>query len=58
MHVEVNGARIFFDVVGPRLQPDGARMVERPTLIVLHGGPGFDHASMRPTSTVSPTRTR
>src|SRR5215469_8140786 len=48
MHTEVNGARIFFDVVGPRLQPDGARMAERPTLIVLHGGPGFDHASMRP----------
>lgn len=48
MYVEVNGARIFFDVVGPRLQPQGARMVERPTLIVLHGGPGFDHASMRP----------
>src|SRR5215469_11506085 len=48
MHTEVNGARIFFDVVGPRLQPDGARMAERPSLIVLHGGPGFDHASMRP----------
>jgi len=48
MHVDVNGARIFFDVVGPRLAPEGARMTERPTLIVLHGGPGFDHASMRP----------
>lgn len=48
MHVEVNGARIFFDVVGPKLAPEGARMVERPTLIVMHGGPGFDHASMRP----------
>jgi proline iminopeptidase len=48
MHVEVNGARLFFDVVGPRLQPDGNRMAERPTLIVLHGGPGFDHASLRP----------
>ena len=23
-------------------------MVKRPTLIVLHGGPGFDHASLRP----------
>ena len=48
MHIEVNGARLFFDVVGPKLQPDGERMVERPTLIVLHGGPGFDHASLRP----------
>ena len=48
MHIEVNGARLFFDVVGPRLAPEGDRMVERPTLIALHGGPGFDHASLRP----------
>ena len=48
MHIEVNGARLFFDVVGPKLQPVGDNMVERPTLIVLHGGPGFDHASLRP----------
>jgi pimeloyl-ACP methyl ester carboxylesterase len=48
MHIEVNGARLFFDVVGPKLMPDGDRMAERPTLIVMHGGPGFDHASMRP----------
>jgi pimeloyl-ACP methyl ester carboxylesterase len=48
MHIDVNGARLFFDVVGSRLAIDGERMVERPTLLVLHGGPGFDHASMRP----------
>ncbi len=48
MHIGVNGARLFFDVVGPKLQPVGDKMVERPTLIVLHGGPGFDHASLRP----------
>ena len=48
MHIEVNGARLFFDVVGPKLQPDGDHMAERPSLIVMHGGPGFDHASLRP----------
>ena len=48
MYVEVNGARLFFDVVGPKLQPIEDAMLERPTLIVLHGGPGFDHASLRP----------
>lgn len=48
MFVTVNGARIFFDTVGPKLVPDGERMVERPTLIVMHGGPGFDHSTMRP----------
>ena len=48
MHIEVNGARIYFDVVGSQLVVEGPRMVERPTLLVMHGGPGFDHASMRP----------
>jgi proline iminopeptidase len=48
MFVAVNDARIFFDTVGPKLAIDGERMVERPTLIVMHGGPGFDHSTMRP----------
>jgi proline iminopeptidase len=48
MQIEVNGARLFFDVVGPQLEPTAYGMAERPTLIVMHGGPGFDHASMRP----------
>ena len=48
MRIEVNGARLFFDVVGPQLQPTADGMAERPSLIVMHGGPGFDHASMRP----------
>jgi pimeloyl-ACP methyl ester carboxylesterase len=48
MFVIVNGARIFFDTVGSKLAIDGERMVERPTLIVMHGGPGFDHSTMRP----------
>jgi len=48
MYIEINGARLFFDVVGSQLAVDGPRMVERPTLLVLHGGPGFDHAAMRP----------
>jgi pimeloyl-ACP methyl ester carboxylesterase len=48
MFVEINGARIFFDTVGSKLAIDGERMVERPTLIVMHGGPGFDHSILRP----------
>ena len=47
MHVEVNGAPIFFDTVGAKLAIDGEAMVERPSLLVMHGGPGFDHAPMR-----------
>lgn len=48
MFVDVNGARIFFDTVGSQLAIDGDRMVERQSLIVMHGGPGFDHSTMRP----------
>lgn len=48
MFVELNGARIFFDVVGAQLEPDGPNMVERQTLLVLHGGPGYDHSTLRP----------
>ena len=48
MYLTVNGARLFFDTVGPQLAIDGARMAERPALVVLHGGPGFDHSLMRP----------
>ena len=48
MHIEINGARLFFDTVGSGLAIDGERMRQKPTLLVLHGGPGFDHAPMRP----------
>jgi pimeloyl-ACP methyl ester carboxylesterase len=48
MFVDIGTARIFFDVVGAKLAIDGERMVERPTLIFMHGGPGFDHSTLRP----------
>ena len=48
MHVSVNGVRLFFDVEGPKLVPDGPTMREKPVLLMLHGGPGFDHSIYRP----------
>jgi proline iminopeptidase len=48
MHVLVNGVRLFFDVEGAKLVPNGPAMTERPTLILLHGGPGFDHSIYKP----------
>lgn len=48
MFVTVNNQKIFFDVVGEKMKIDGKRLVEKPTLIAMHGGPGFDHARMRP----------
>ena len=47
MRIEINGGRLFFDVVGAKLMPDGPRMVERPTVIALHGGPGGDHSYLK-----------
>lgn len=45
MRVEIeDGVQLYFDVDGFGLVPDGDVMVERPTLVLLHGGPGFDHS--------------
>jgi pimeloyl-ACP methyl ester carboxylesterase len=48
MRVLVNGVRLFFDVEGTKLVPHGPVMREKPTLLLLHGGPGFDHSIYRP----------
>jgi pimeloyl-ACP methyl ester carboxylesterase len=49
MQVEVNGTRLWFDVDGPALVPDGPTMRERPTVVLLHGGPGgYDHSYFKP----------
>jgi proline iminopeptidase len=41
-----DGTRIFVEVIGRKLVPDGATMRERPTMLLLHGGPGFDHSTL------------
>jgi pimeloyl-ACP methyl ester carboxylesterase len=43
MKIAVGDTRLFFDVDGPGLVPEGPAMLERPTLVLLHPGPGFDH---------------
>ena len=48
MFVRVNGARLFFDVEGAKYVPDGTTLREKPTLLLLHGGPGLDHSSWKP----------
>ena len=48
MRINVNGGRLFFDVLGPKLVPDGPKMRERPTVVLLHGGPGMDHSVFKP----------
>ncbi|MCK0150395.1 alpha/beta hydrolase [Marivita sp. S6314] len=45
MYIDLPTARIFFDTAGPALDDRGN---ERPTLLMLHGGPGYDHTTLRP----------
>jgi pimeloyl-ACP methyl ester carboxylesterase len=49
MDVEVNGTRLWFDVDGVALVPDGPSMRRRPTIVAVHGGPAtYDHSYLKP----------
>jgi pimeloyl-ACP methyl ester carboxylesterase len=47
MRVEVDGARLFFDVEGAALRPEGPWLAEHPTVVVVHTGPGSDHTAYK-----------
>ena len=49
MHIAVNGTRLWFDVEGAGLVPDGPVMRRRPTVVLVHGGPvSYDHSYFKP----------
>jgi pimeloyl-ACP methyl ester carboxylesterase len=48
MRLQVGDVRLFFDTEGSMFAPNGAAMVERQTLVLLHGGPGADHSLFKP----------
>ncbi|MFY7959513.1 MAG: alpha/beta fold hydrolase [Elsteraceae bacterium] len=48
MFVSVNGTKLFVDVEGAGWVPDGSTLRQKPTLLLLHGGPGFDHSMFKP----------
>ncbi len=49
MRIEIEpGVRLFFDVEGTQYTCDGPVLREKPSLLLLHGGPGFDHSAFRP----------
>ncbi|MBB3197315.1 alpha/beta fold hydrolase [Roseateles terrae] len=49
MKIDIGGGvRLYVDVDGAGLVPDGPQMREKPTLICMHGGPGFDHSAFKP----------
>lgn len=47
MRVEVEGARLYFDVDGAKLRPKDFGLEERPTVLIVHTGPGNDHSPYR-----------
>jgi pimeloyl-ACP methyl ester carboxylesterase len=48
MRIDIGGGvRIYVDVDGLGLVPVDTKMVQRPTLLLLHGGPGADHATYK-----------
>src|SRR5262245_22446341 len=49
MLIDVNGTRLWFDVDGPGLVADGNLRRRRPTVLLVHGGPGtWDHSYFKP----------
>ena len=45
MRVTIDDAvRLFVDIDGFGLVPQGPAMLRRPTVVLLHGGPGLDHS--------------
>ena len=48
MLASVNGTKIYFDIEGSGYVPDGPKMVKKPVLFAIHGGPGSDHSDFKP----------
>jgi proline iminopeptidase len=48
MYAPIRGTRIYFDIEGAGLVPDGPRMREKPVAFIIHGGPGGDHSGFKP----------
>jgi pimeloyl-ACP methyl ester carboxylesterase len=48
MKILVNGVHLYFDVEGAGLRAQGRQLEQVPTVLLLHGGPGADHALHKP----------
>ena len=47
MKVSIGDVSLWFDVLNAGLVTDGPVMREKPVLLALHGGPGFDHTDFK-----------
>lgn len=49
MRAKIRDTEIFFDVEGSALVVNGDRICSKPVAFLIHGGPGADHTSFKPT---------
>jgi pimeloyl-ACP methyl ester carboxylesterase len=47
MRLQIDDGRLFFDVDGAKLRPNGPWLEEVPTVVLLPPGPGADHSSFK-----------
>ena len=47
MRLSVRDVRLFVDVDGAKIRPEGAEAVEVPTIAIVHDGPGADHTTFK-----------
>jgi proline iminopeptidase len=47
VQLSVADVRLFVDVDGAKVRPDGAAAVEVPTIAIVHDGPGADHTTFK-----------
>lgn len=45
MKAKLRETELYFDIESLGLVPRGAKMAEKPTAFLIHGGPGVDHLS-------------
>ena len=43
MKATIRGTEIYFDIAGMKVEPKGNTLIEKPTLFLIHGGPGGNH---------------
>ena len=47
MKAKIRDTELFFDVLGPSIDFTEDSVVEKPTIFLLHGGPGSDHSAFK-----------
>jgi proline iminopeptidase len=48
MRAKIRDTEIYFDIEGAGLVRDGAQLRSQPAVFLVHGGPGADHTSYKP----------